>query len=262
MGPKAIRNNHRAKYITQVEGKMGKNDWQRAEALDDLNADFVPQKRGGFFRVVAVLLLLGTAVLATAYYIPLYRAHSALTSEYRKLANEAATQRRQLTESIETLKRISAERDALATQARSQLKQGESARTQNEKLEQGLESALKKFTGKGRIEMRKQGGQVILTMAAPATIGLGTADVTEFGKKALCALARPAKTAGSKAVITGMGVVLQPKKEFSFALAATRAASIAKLLSDGCGFPPDKIEIRVAQQTDQPNLAAEIALSD
>lgn len=240
---------------------MGRNDWQQAVEMDDVAAAMVPRKRGKVLRVLGFLLLLAMAALLLGYYVPLYRAHLALTTQYRNLATQSAEQRRQLTGSIETLKRISEERDALAVQARTHTKQEEGAALQADHLDRDIETGMKKFFGKGRIEKRREGAVMKLSLSAPVVLGIGTAALTDFGKKALCALAVPLKTSSARVRITGFGVLAQPKGKFSFALGAARAANIATQLTETCTLAPEAIEIDVGQTGASVDRAAEIVVT-
>lgn len=248
---------------------MGRNDWQNAGELEDLAQAMAPRQRGRGFRIVGVLLLLGGIALLVGYYIPLYRAHVALSAQYKTLAAESATQRRQLTESIQTLKRISDERDALAASARTEKKQSDAASSQLDRVARELDGNLKKFYGKGRLEKEQpkdpqaggKAGEMRLTLFAPAVLGVGTAALTDYGKKALCGVASAAKASHLQVKVVAMGVLAQPKGKFSFTVASARAAAVATQLVEACDLAPESLSIEVSQQHDAVERAAQLVLT-
>lgn len=240
---------------------MGRNDWQRQLDHEELSAVGVSRHRGRGWKVVSSLLLVVIVAFSLAYYVPLYRAHTTLTDQYRKLASESKRQREQLTETIETLKLVSAEREKLAEQSRHEHKDQDVVSQRTSKLEENLRGTLKKFLGKGRVELSRQGSVIKATLGTPALLGQGNSDVTVFGKQALCALAGPLKTAGAQVIVLGAATATPPKGEFSFPIAAGRAVNIAKQLIDGCGFDANKLEVRVNQSVKVPTLGAEVQVT-
>jgi flagellar motor protein MotB len=239
---------------------MGKKDWQRALEEDDMSAVVSTPSRGRGWRVASMVLLLGIATFGAAYYIPLYRAHSTLTEEYKKLSAESQTQRKQLTDTIETMKKVAEERDRLATQTRGIRDTQEASAQQVEKTDGLIGAALKKFSGKGRVEIKRVGNVIELNLASPALLGLGTADVTDFGKKAMCALAGAVKSKDVQLQIVGNGADPKAKTAVSFPLAAARAANLAKQLSDSCGVETSRIQIGVLPTPAEPALGATIQI--
>ncbi|MGC4068727.1 MAG: hypothetical protein QM784_29580 [Polyangiaceae bacterium] len=239
---------------------MGKKDWQRALEEDDLSAVVSTQSRGRGWRVASIVLLLGIATFGAAYYIPLYRAHSTLTDEYKKLSAESQTQRKQLTETIDTLKKVAEERDRLASQTRGVRDSQESAAQQIEKVEGAVGAALKKFTGKGKVEIARTTDAIEVTLASPALLGLGTADVTDFGKKTMCALAGALKSKDVQLQIIGNGADPKTKTAVSFPLAAARAANLAKHLNDACGVDAARLHVGVRSTPAEASLGATIQI--
>jgi flagellar motor protein MotB len=225
---------------------MGKNDWQKALDNDDWTAASAPKRSGRGWRVTSMLLLTAFAAFAVAYYWPLYRAHSALNDHYRRLSKEAATQRQQLTDTVATLKAVAEERDKLAEHAQQDQKD-ESARKQRiDRLERSIEPTLKPFKGKG-LALTREGDKIVVSLSSPALIGHGTADVTAFGKRALCAIAQSIKTGSLKVVVIGSGATAQPKGTFSFPLASARAGNAAEQLGEGCGLESSQIAVAIDQ---------------
>lgn len=225
---------------------MGKNDWQKALDNDDWNAASVPKRGGRGWRVTSILLLTAFAAFAAAYYWPLFRAHSALNEHYRRQSKEAATQRQQLTDTIATLKAVAEERDKLIDQAQQAQKEDSARKQRIDRLERSIEPTLKPFKGKG-LTVTREGDKIAISLGSPALIGQGTAEVTAFGKRALCAVAQSIKTGSLKVAVIGFGAAAQPKGTFSFPLASARAGNVAEQLSGGCGLESSQIAVAVEQ---------------
>jgi chemotaxis protein MotB len=236
---------------------MGKKDWQRALEDDGLTDLPVPARRGAGngWRIVTMLLLVATGAFVGAYYVPLYRAHGTLAESYQKLSTESQTQRKQLTDTITTLKLVSEERDRLATQSRAKKRDDDASKQRAERLEGSLSAALKKYLGKGRVELKRDAGQLTLSLAAPAVIGKASADLTDFGKKALCAAVSPLKSNSAKLLVSGTSGGKDP---FSFALAADRANGVAKQLGEACGLDAAAISTDVARSAGDASVGAMI----
>lgn len=241
---------------------MGRNDWQREVDQDDLSAAVgVTRRSGRGWKVLAAVLSVSALAFVFGYYVPLYRAHALLTNQYRKQMDEARKQRQQLTETIETLKLVVAERDQLAETQRREQKDQESTVQRNGKLDENLRAALKKFLGKGKVLLVRQGATLALDFESPAMLGQGTADVTVLGKQALCALAGPLKKTNAKLVVVGGGITAPPKSEYSFPLAAGRASNVSKHLSEVCGIEVGQLEIRAKSSDSKPTLGVEVQVS-
>jgi hypothetical protein len=146
---------------------MGSKDWHRMDSNDDLAAIGISPHRGRGWRILSGVLLVGTATFAAAYYLPLYRAHASLSREYRALQSQASAQHEQLTETLDTLKQISSERDKLKEIA-GKLQATRSALTpQAEGLERDLQTPLKKFVGTGKMKLKRQFEKLSITLASP-----------------------------------------------------------------------------------------------
>jgi flagellar motor protein MotB len=238
---------------------MGKSDWQKAIDNDDWTAVGAPKRQGRGWRVAAILLLTAFAAFAVAYYVPLYRAHSALNDHYRRLSKEATTQRQQLTDTLATLKGVAEERDKLVDRAQKQQKDDSGRKQRMDRLERGFEPTLKPFRGKG-LAIARDGDNLALAMGSPALISHGTADITTFGKRALCAIAQAVKTGAFKVTVVGFGVTEKPKQGFSFPLASGRAGNVAHQLSDGCGLEASQIAVAIDQSLLSPTQGVRLVI--
>ncbi len=223
---------------------MGNKDWQRLDSKDDLSAIGISPNRGRGWRIVSGILFIFALTFALAYYLPLYRAHASLSREFRTLSGQAVTQHKQLSDTLDALKLISADRDRLNTIAATMQKTSDALTPEAESLERDLTTALKKFLGTGKLQLVRHKEKLQITLASPALLPLAGADLTDTGKKSLCAVGGVLKTADVHVVIQGHASASTPKSA-AWKLAAARAGAAAQLLSETCGVDSSRVELSV-----------------
>lgn len=240
---------------------MGNKDWQRLDSKDDLAAIGVSPNRGRGWRILSGLLFVAALTFTAAYYIPLYRAHASLSREFRTLSGQASTQHKQLTETLDTLKQVSADRDRLNALAGTKQKTSDARTPQAENLERDLTTALKKYMGKGKLQLARHGEILKVTLASPSLVPATSADLTDAGKKSLCGVGGALKTADVHMVIQGSASAMTPNGT-AWKLAASRASAAAQLLTETCGVDPKRVELSVRDPmhgTDDSALSLEIS---
>ena len=223
---------------------MGNKDWQRLDSKDDLAAIGISPNRGRGWRIVSGLLFILALTFALAYYLPLYRAHASLSHEFRTLSGQAVTQHKQLTDTLDTLKLISADRDRLNAIAGTMQKTSDALTPEAESLEHDLTTVLKKFLGAGKLQLVRHKDKLQVTLASPTMLTATGADLTEAGKKSLCAVGGVLKTADVHVIIQGYASATTPNGA-AWKLSSARAGAAAQLLSESCGVDPGRIELRV-----------------
>lgn len=240
---------------------MGKKDWEKLTETDELAAVGVSRNRGRGWKILSGLLFVGSVTFVFAYYVPLYRAHALLRSEYKTASTEAANFRKQLVDTVATLNQTNDECDKLRGEVRRQEKDTGALASRTERLERSLQAPLKKFQGKGRLSLSRQQEKLRVTLAAPALVAPTGGDLTDFGKKALCALGSSLKDSDVHVVVQGLGVGPTDKAGSAWQVAATRAGNAAQLLSKSCGVDSSRIEVTVnaaASAQDGEAVALEI----
>ena len=235
---------------------MGRKDWQQMDSKDDLAAIGISPHRGRGWRVLSGILLVGMATFTTAYYLPLYRAHAALRQEYRTLSSQANTQHKQLTDTLDTLKQVSTERDHLHEIAGNQRRNSDALLPQAESLEHDLQTSLKKYLGQGKLQLVRQSEKLRITMASPLLVAATGADLTDAGKKALCLVGGTIKSADVRVVVEGYGAGSMPRNTAAWQVAATRAGNAAQLLGESCGVDSSRIEVQVSNPMPSPDGTA------
>jgi flagellar motor protein MotB len=224
---------------------MGKNDWARLADTEELASVGVSPHRGRGWKVLSGLLLVGSATFALAYYVPLYRAHSRLRAEYKATSTEAADFRKQLADTVATLNQTTDDCAKLRAETHQHGKNTAVLVSHAERLEKNLQAPLKKFQGKGRLTLERQEEKLRVTLSAPALVAPTGGDLTDAGKKALCAVGSSLKDADYHVVVQGQGVAKTDKTSSAWQMAATRAGNAAHLLSNSCGVDSSRIEVAV-----------------
>jgi flagellar motor protein MotB len=235
---------------------LARKDWHQLDSTDDLAAVGISPHRGRGWRVLSGILFVGAATFAVAYHLPLYRAHAALSREYLTLSTQANTQHKQLTETLDTLKQISTERDRLNETASKLQKSSDTLAPQAETLERSLQAPLKKYLGPGKAQLSRQKEKVQLALANPALVASTGADLTDAGKKTLCLLGGTLKSADVHIVVHGYGSPSLPKKTAVWQIPALRASNAAQLLSESCGLDASRIEVSVGSSSPSPQGVA------
>ncbi len=202
-------------------------------------------KRGRGWRIFSTLLLVGSVTFAVAYYLPLYRAHAALTGQFRHLSREATTQRGQLTQTLDTLKQVATERDQLSESSRKQQDASRTLATQLESLERELRTQLKKFIGPGKLDLQLQKDKIRFALASPALIANTGGSITEPGKSVICIIGAAAKSADLGVHVYAAAVQGAAKHGPEWQISALRAGNAAQHLVDKCGVESKQIELHV-----------------
>jgi flagellar motor protein MotB len=233
---------------------MGKKDWHQMDSSDDLAAIGISPHRGRGWKILSGVLLVGTATFAAAYYLPLYRAHSSLSREYRTLQSQANGQHKQLTETLDALRQISTERDKLSEIAGKLQATRNTLTPQAESLERDLQAPLKKFIGTGKLQIKRKSEKLSITFASPTFIAAAGSELTDAGKKAICLIGGVVKSADVQIDVRGYAATALPKN--SWQTAVSRAGNVAQLLSESCGVDPSHIEVRASNPMPGPDGAA------
>jgi chemotaxis protein MotB len=241
---------------------MGKKDWEKLAESDDFSSAVgASQNQGRGWKVFSGLLVVATAAFVAAYYVPLYRAHDKLREEYRVATSQASTFRQQLSDAVGTLNQATEERDKLRSEVRQQSKQTDDLEQRAERIERNLQPALRKFSGKGKLSIERDKEKLRVALWAPGFTNATSADLSDFGKKALCAVGTALKTSSAHVKVLGLGIE-STKADSPWQLAASRAGTAAQHLGKSCGLSSTEIEAAVRVDTSAPAgavLAMEIA---
>ena len=189
-------------------------------------------------RVLTGVLVVGCATFAFAFYVPLLRAHEALTKQFLSLQSQVDSANRSVqdaqTQAKEALEQKQAMQEQMA-QAKQLEKSGSEA---SASVKTALESKLQKPIAKDQAAVGSADGQAVATLSLNYLLTRGKLELSADGKVALCSVA----TASNKRAIRVLAVA--DKKSIPAPLAAKLktpldyggavAALVAQTLLDKC----------------------------
>jgi flagellar motor protein MotB len=204
-------------------------------------------------------MFVGCGTFGLAYYLPLYRAHRALSDDHSRLRGELETVQQKLTKAETELKSTSLRRDELEEQTKKSEAKTAGQASDASTLKGSLETALDKLVKKKLATVGADPTGARVALAAGAVFSSGKVEVSAGGAAALCAVA---KAAGSHAlhviaVSTADDVPAALKTKFTSAWEYTGAAAaeVATTLHDKCSVPGAKL-FAEASDGSRPTAAA------
>lgn len=194
-----------------------------------------PNFRGGgsfpWARTLAGLMVVVTATFVLAYYLPLHRAHEALTERHREAAQKSKDAEAKVTQLSSELEAVKRKRDELEAAAARSEGQSKSASERVDSVKSALTDKLQKLVKKGDAAVGAEGTRVVAAIATKALLGGPKNDVTAGGKAILCDVA---KAAGNYPLAVGaVGGATTPKTD-PWTATATQAAKLAQALEEKC----------------------------
>lgn len=232
---------------------MARSDWQHA-ADDDLAALGVPKHRGRAWRVLFVLVLIGTAAFVLAYYLPLYRAHAALSAEFQRLAHEHAQTRADLKLTLASLERVTKERDALQAAASAEQSRTQAGAQRLEQLQWQLDPKLKGDLKDKAVELDRDAKALRVRLNARRYFTPDLSDLNAVGEKLVCSALAPLSVIPNLAVevhsVAEPDVAPRAAKSGAWRRASTRASNAAEWIVNDCGVSPTMV--RVAAPSNAP----------
>jgi hypothetical protein len=187
----------------------------------------------------------GCGTFALAYYLPLYRAHHALSDDHARLREKLESVEQALQKSESELKSVTAKRDELQSSAdQEQAKQ--TARTSDfGSVKDALAAAADKAMKKKAAAVGVDASGARLAVHPSQLFATGKLEASASGGALLCAVA---KAAGSRSLhVTGVAAdgdvpaPLKTKYENGWGYAAAAAAAVVSALHDKCSVADTKL---------------------
>jgi chemotaxis protein MotB len=231
----------------------------RTPAWDDLDGigNNFGQPRAGRWKVVLLSLgLIGAATFVLGYYLPLYRAHEALTAEHQALAAKAKSAAGALKVTKDELSTTKDRRDELES-ARHERETAEKARhSKLELVKASLASKLQRYTQKDQAAVTLSDGRLFVSLSESLVFGPKNADVSGRGKSVLCDIAKTTTQNPLRvsSVITGQAdAAPELKDDFKTVWTHTsaHAAGAAQTLENSCGVNGSRLTA-IGQGSTQP----------
>lgn len=242
---------------------MGKNAFEDMDPdLSAMRASMRPSAgpmRWG--RVLTGVLVVGCATFAFAFYVPLMRAHEALTKQFLSLQSQVDSANRSVQDAQAQAKEAQEQKQALQEQL-TQAKQVEKSGTDaSAAVKTALESKLQKPAAKDQAAVGTADGQAVATLSLNYLLTRGKLEVSPDGKTALCGVA----TASNKRAIRVLAIA--DKKSIPATLAAKLktpldyggavSALVAQTLLDKCSV--DAANLSATSFPAEPAASAKIA---
>jgi chemotaxis protein MotB len=229
---------------------MSRKERLDSATAEQLKAMGVSTNPGRGWRILALLVVMGAATFLAAYYLPLYRAHGQLSTEYAKLSKAATSDRQKLADTVKTLQSVSNQRDELVSERRAADKEDSARAPRMSRVGRELEAKLSAASAKKLIHVEPQGGALNVLLTGSSLFTRNGAELSAAGKSLLCLVSN---TAGSlRYDVRALATPSPPGTTRGAGLqtAAALAGSAAGTLADSCHVDPDEIVVRAS--TEQP----------
>jgi hypothetical protein len=217
-------------------------NWQ-----DDPDLAAFKPRRGStpWGRIFVGVLFVGCGTFALAYYVPLYRAHHALSDDHARLREKLEGVEQALQKSQTELKSVTAKRDELQASADQAEAKASASASALGSVKDALATAADRAIKKKAAAVGVDASGARLAVAPSQLFAASKLEVSGSGGALLCAVA---KAAGSRALhVTGVAAdadvpaPLKSKFEDGWAYAAAASAAVVAALHDKCSVADTKL---------------------
>jgi flagellar motor protein MotB len=213
-------------------------NWQ-----DDPDLAAMRPRRGGtpWGRILVGILIVGCGTFGLAYYLPLNRAHHALTDDHARLRQKLEGVQQTLEKNEAELKAAIAKRDELESSAREAESKVAAQSSDLKSVTDGFSSAADKAIKKKAAVVGTDAAGARVAISAGSLFSSGKVEVSAAGVAMLCAIA---KAAGSRplhviavAKDDDIPSALQGKYSSAWGYTSAAAAEVTATLSEKCSVP-------------------------
>ncbi len=193
-------------------------------------------------RVLTGILVVACASFALAFYVPLQRAHAALTMQFSRLLVQVESANRSLQQARDQAKESLEQKQALEEQV-AQAKQLEKSGSEaGLAVKSALESKLQKPLAKDQAAVGIADGHAVATLSLAFLLSRGKLELSPDGKAALCGVAaasnkkpiRVLAVADKKSIPPALAPKLRTPLDYSSAVASL----VVQALLDKCSVAP------------------------
>ena len=228
---------------------MGKNVFEDMDPdLSAMRASMRPSAgpmRWG--RVLTGVLVVGCATFAFAFYVPLMRAHEALTKQFLSLQAQVDAANRSLQDAQTQAKDLVEQKQSLQEQIAQAKRAEKSGADASASAKAALESKLQKVVAKEQAAVGTADGQAVATLSLNYLLTRGKLEVSPDGKAALCSVAAASNkraiavmaVADKKSIPAPLAAKLKTPLEYGGAVAAV----VAQTLLDKCSVEPAQLSV-------------------
>jgi flagellar motor protein MotB len=191
------------------------------------------------------VVLVGCGTFGLAYYLPLNRAHHALSDDHARLRQKLEGVQQTLEKSEAELKAAVQKRDELQASAREAESKVAAQSTDLKSVTEGFATAADKLIKKKAALVGSDPSGARIAVSAGSLFAAGKVEVSGSGAALLCALA---KAAGSRplhviavAKSDDVPAALQGKYSSAWGYTSAAAAEVAATLSQKCSVPGTRL---------------------
>ena len=191
------------------------------------------------------VMLVGCGTFALAYYLPLNRAHHALSDDHARLREKLESVEQSLKKNEAELKAAVSKRDELQASAQEAESKVASAASELKAVSDGFSSAADKAIKKkaAAVGTDATGARVALSMGT--VFSAGKVEVSGSGTSILCAIAKAAGSRPLHVIATAkdddIPAQLQTKYASAWGYTSAAAAEVASTLKEKCSVPGAKL---------------------
>ena len=196
-------------------------------------------------RVLIGVLVVGCGTFGLAYYLPLYRAHHALSDDHAKLREKLEGVEQNLQKAESELKSVTAKRDELLSSAQEAEAKVAAHASDLGAVKDALAAAVDKALKKKAAALGSDAAGVRVAVAASLLFAAGKTEVSPAGAALLCAVA---KAAGSRPLhVTAVAgdadvpALLKAKYASAWGYTSASVAEVAATLHDKCSVSGSKL---------------------
>jgi hypothetical protein len=225
---------------------MAKQAWQNALSDPDFGAASYGQRPsavGAFFRWLLGLLTIGALTLGGAYYLPLYRAHKALTHDYELVTQKHDVDTQNIARLQTELKAVTQARDDLSAKSGKAEAVQSAVRDRASKLQADVSAKLAKAVSKGFVSVALRDGSLAVAFPALALKAPDNVELTPAASAMVCEAVRAIEGAGapSMRVVAYASAAAPTATTDAWTSGSARATAVVRVLGEKCRYPGDKV---------------------
>jgi flagellar motor protein MotB len=231
-------------------------NWQ-----DDPDLAAMRPRRGNtpWGRILMGIVLVGCGTFGLAYYLPLNRAHHALSDDHSRLRQKLEGVQQTLEKTQAELKAAAAKRDELEASARDAESKVAAQSSDLKSVTDGFASAADKLIKKKAAVVGSDAAGARIGISAGSLFSAGKVEVSGSGSALLCAVA---KASGGRplhviavAKDDDVPTALQGKYSSAWGYTAAAAAEVAATLGDKCSVPGTRLHAEASNGARPPAAA-------
>jgi flagellar motor protein MotB len=238
----------------------GTRSFQRGALSDEDLLDMDAQgKAGGTTRWFGRFFVILALTFAAAYYVPLYRTHKTLLTEYGSLGERVTAIEKDLARARTDLGVVTAKNTELMTRHQAQDTNREERTSRLLRLQTDLSSKLALLIEKRDLSVGMKADRLALTLPSGLTEVHDRTEVTPSAQVTLCNVATAISTGPFGITVVSQNDGESKGAHSAWEAASARAATAARVLEQKCHYPTNRIATMSRPGTEAARIDVEIA---